>query len=227
MDGTGLTAGVTLVAPGCTSLIELAGASAAQRNYTCTVAVPTTLPVQVNNNAGVSLFVGSITVPDPQVTLMTSKGTFVVELNLAKAPVTVDNFLQYTRDGFYSNVLFHRTIYNFMVQTGGYSSGLVLKPTRAAIVLETNKGLSNLRGTLAMARTSLPNSATAQFFINQIDNTFLDYANASSPGYAVFGKVVSGLAVVDAIAAVPTSVQSGMADVPTTEVLLQSATQTR
>ena len=164
---------------------------------------------------------------DPQVTLQTSLGTVVLELNPEQAPVTVANMLAYVSSGFYDTTLFHRVIPDFMVQGGGLTTGLVSKtPTYDAIVLESNNGLSNLRGTIAMARTSVADSATTQFFVNQADNTFLDYSSAASPGYAVFGKVMSGLSVIDSIAHVPTTTVSPYSDVPKTEVTITSFRQT-
>jgi peptidyl-prolyl cis-trans isomerase A (cyclophilin A) len=136
-----------------------------------------------------------------KVRLATSVGDIVVELDAEKAPKTVDNFLRYVKAGHYDGVIFHRVIDNFMIQTGGYKPDLSEKPTRPPIPLEVGKGLSNVRGSLAMARTSDPNSATSQFFINVNDNLRLDDAGG---GYAVFGKVVDGMNVVDQIRAVPT-----------------------
>jgi cyclophilin family peptidyl-prolyl cis-trans isomerase len=164
---------------------------------------------------------------DPQFTLETSMGTLVLELHPEQAPVTVANMLAYADDGFYDGTLFHRVIEGFMVQGGGYTSGPVYKaPTDAPIQLESNNGLSNTRGTIAMARTNDPNSATSQFFINQVDNTFLNYSSAASPGYAVFGHVLSGLAVVDSIAQVATTTRNGLSDVPVTDVRILSVSQT-
>ncbi|MCF8212240.1 MAG: peptidylprolyl isomerase [Rhodoferax sp.] len=178
------------------------------------------------NSAGTLLSV-EFAVPDPQVTMVTTLGTIVLELYPAKAPLSVDNFLKYTRDRFYDDLLFHRVIAGFMVQGGGFTKGPVAKtPTYAPIKLESNNGLKNLRSTLAMARTTAVDSATSQFFINLVDNAFLDYS-AASAGYAVFGKVVDGMAVVDAMAAVPTGVVGGMADVPKNDILILSAVQTR
>ena len=160
---------------------------------------------------------------DPQVTLQTSLGTVVLDLNPEAAPITVANMLAYVNSGFYDNTLFHRVIPNFVAQGGGFTTGPAYKtPTYSPIPLESNNGLSNLRGTLAMARTSAPDSATSQFFINQVNNTFLNYTSAASPGYAVFGSVVSGMSVIDAMLAVPRSA----ADVPLTDIVIASARQT-
>ena len=142
----------------------------------------------------------------------------------AKAPKTVDNFLQYVKAGHYDGTMFHRVIDNFMIQGGGMKADMSEKPTRAPIPLESRNGLTNLRGTLAMARTMDPNSATAQFFINVKDNAFLDQANSrDGNGYAVFGKVVAGMDVVDKIKAVPTGNKGPHQNVPLEPVTIKKA----
>lgn len=159
-----------------------------------------------------------------KVKLSTSLGDIVVELDREKAPKTVDNFLQYVKAGHYDGTVFHRVIENFMIQGGGMKPDMSEKPTRAAIPLESRSGLTNVRGTIAMARTMVPDSATAQFFINVKDNPFLDQANArDGNGYAVFGKVVSGMDVVDKIKAVPVADKGGHQNVPTTPVIIKKA----
>lgn len=161
----------------------------------------------------------------PKVLLKTNLGDITVELYPDKAPKSVENFLGYAKSGFYDGTVFHRVIANFMVQGGGFTKDLQQKPTRASIVNESKNGLSNLRGTLAMARTQDPNSATAQFFINVVDNPRLDYSADTSPGYAVFGKVVAGEDVVDKIKAVPTGAQGPFrSDVPITPVVIEKVT---
>ncbi|NIC40061.1 peptidylprolyl isomerase [Aquabacterium sp. A08] len=161
----------------------------------------------------------------PRVKLDTSLGPVVLELAAEQAPRTVANFIAYVQTGHYDGTVFHRVIPNFMVQGGGFTPDLVQKPTQAPIPLESKNGLRNLRGTVAMARTMAPNSATAQFFINVKDNEFLDAANArDGHGYAVFGKVVAGMDVVDKIRAVPTGSRGGHQDVPTTPVTILKAT---
>ena len=160
-----------------------------------------------------------------KVRLATSQGDIVVELDAAKAPKTVENFLQYVKDGHYDGTIFHRVIDNFMVQGGGMKADMSEKTTRAPIPLESRSGLTNVRGTLAMARTPAPNSATAQFFINLKDNAFLDQANSrDGNGYAVFGKVVAGMDVVDKIKAVPVGDKGGHQNVPTMPVTINKAT---
>jgi len=161
----------------------------------------------------------------PKVQLVTSLGDITIELYPDKAPKSVENFLGYVKSGFYDGTIFHRVIGDFMIQGGGFTKDLRQKPTRAAIPIESRNGLGNLRGTVAMARTADPNSATAQFFINTVDNPRLDYASEDSPGYAVFGKVVSGLDVVDRIRAVETGAQGPFrGDVPVTAVVIEKAT---
>lgn len=162
-----------------------------------------------------------------KVTLATSLGDVVIELNAAKAPKTVDNFLQYVKSGQYDGTVFHRVIPNFMIQGGGYSADLTEKSTRGPIPLEANNGLSNSRGAVAMARTSAPHSAMAQFFINVQDNAFLDAAQAADGhGYAVFGKVIKGMEVVDRIRAVPTGNRGPHQNVPLQPVSIIKATVT-
>lgn len=162
----------------------------------------------------------------PKVALTTNLGRIVIELDDAKAPKSSENFLQYVRDGFYSGTVFHRVIPGFMAQGGGFTADLQLKPTRAAIPNEANNGLSNLRGTVAMARTNDPHSATAQFFVNVVDNQRLDFVSEQDGlwGYAVFGKVVEGMDVIDKIIAIPTGGQGPLPrDVPTEPVVIESA----
>ena len=160
-----------------------------------------------------------------KVKLATTAGDIVLELDAAKAPKTVANFVQYVKDHHYDGTIFHRVIPNFMVQGGGMTENMHEKQTRPAIPLESANGLSNARGTIAMARTPVPDSATAQFFINVKDNPFLDRANSSDGnGYAVFGKVIAGMDVVDKIKLVPTG-NSGMhQNVPLTPVIIRQAT---
>ena len=165
--------------------------------------------------------------PSPRVLFKTSLGDFTIELYPDKAPKSVENFLQYVRDRYYDGTVFHRVIDGFMVQGGGFTADLRQKPTRAPVANEANNGLSNLRGTVAMARTNDPNSATAQFFVNVVDNQRLDYVSAENGytwGYTVFGKIVEGMDVVDLIKATETGPGGPFPkDVPTTPVVIQSA----
>ena len=162
---------------------------------------------------------------NPRVLLETSKGVITLELDLKAAPKSVENFLGYVRDGFYDGTIFHRVIKGFMIQGGGFTEDMQQKSTRAPIDNEANNGLQNKRGTAAMARTMDPHSATAQFFINTVDNTFLDHKgkNPSGWGYCVFGKVVEGMNVVDAIESVSTTSKAGQRDVPATPVTIERA----
>lgn len=157
----------------------------------------------------------------PSVKVVTSKGPFVLQLRPDAAPKTVENFLEYVREGFYDNTVFHRVIPGFMIQGGGFTSDLTRKPTQDPIVNEAKPTLKNLRGSIAMARTSAPDSATSQFFINVVNNGFLD-AGVRGAGYAVFGKVTEGMGVVDAIAGVDTKNARGMANVPVDPVIIES-----
>ena len=157
------------------------------------------------------------------VKLQTSMGDITIELNAEAAPVTVENFLKYVEEGFFDGLIFHRVINKFMVQGGGFDANMTKKQTRPPIVNEASNGLKNLLGTIAMARTNDPDSATSQFFINHKDNSFLDYVEGRNPGYTVFGKVTEGMDVVNKIAAVKTTVQKGMADVPAEPVIIKSA----
>jgi peptidyl-prolyl cis-trans isomerase A (cyclophilin A) len=160
-----------------------------------------------------------------KVRLATSAGDIVLELDAEKAPKTVANFVMYVKAGHYDGTVFHRVIETFMIQGGGYKADLSERPTKPPIPLESRNGLSNVRGTVAMARTGDPNSATAQFFVNVVDNLFLDQPNArDGNGYAVFGKVVEGMDVVDKIRAVPTTPKGVHQNMPTTPVTLRKAT---
>ena len=195
-------------------------------NCQVTATGPITLTIKAAN--GTQLFTTTLTVLPPQVTLITSQGIIVVELNPTVVPVTVNNFLSYVSSGYYNSTLFHRVIPGFVIQGGGYTTGPTAKAGQLApIVLESNKGLSNTRGTLGMARTSTPDSATSEFFINLVDNVSLDYQSATNPGYAVFGTVVQGMDVVDAIALLPTGTANGLSNVPTADVTIQYALQSQ
>ena len=164
--------------------------------------------------------------PNPQVELhIKDRGVITLELDEAKAPKSVANFLAYVNAGHYDNTVFHRVIKNFMIQGGGFEPGMKQKPTQAPITNEADNGLKNAPYTVAMARTSDPHSATAQFFINTVDNDFFNFKAPSAQGwgYAVFGKVVSGQDVVDAIRAVPTTRKGFHDDVPRDDVVIEKA----
>jgi peptidyl-prolyl cis-trans isomerase A (cyclophilin A) len=157
-----------------------------------------------------------------EVVFSTNQGDFTIELYADKAPITVKNFLAYVDEGFFSDTIFHRVIPGFMIQGGGFKKDMSQKPTKAPIKNEADNGLRNSRGTLAMARTGVVDSATAQFFINLTDNSFLDHG-VRDFGYAVFGKVVSGMDVVDKIAAVKTATTGGHQNVPVEPVIVTGA----
>jgi cyclophilin family peptidyl-prolyl cis-trans isomerase len=162
----------------------------------------------------------------PRVALETSKGRIVLELYQDKAPKTVANFLQYVKSGHYNGVIFHRVIDGFMIQGGGFTPDMSQKPTKPPIQNEADNGLSNDHGTIAMARTGDPHSASAQFFINTVDNASLNHRGKTAQGwgYTVFGKVVEGMDVVDQITKVPTGTKNGMQNVPIEPVLIKKAT---
>jgi peptidyl-prolyl cis-trans isomerase B (cyclophilin B) len=161
---------------------------------------------------------------NPQVLMETSMGNIKIELFNEKAPITVRNFLSYVKDGFYDSLIFHRVISTFMIQGGGFDSNMIQKKTKFAIKNEATNGLSNKNGTLAMARTNVVDSATSQFFINVADNAFLDHRGKTLDqfGYAVFGQVVEGMDIVDAMKGVKTGNKGGHSDVPLDPVIIKS-----
>jgi len=158
------------------------------------------------------------------ITLKTSMGDIVIELDHDKAPKTCENFEQYVRDGHYDGTIFHRVIGNFMIQGGGFLPDMMQKATREPIENEAKNGLSNVTGSIAMARTAAPHSAPAQFFINVKDNNFLDYPGQDGWGYCVFGKVTSGMDVINKIRTVDTTNKAGHSDVPVEPVVIETAT---
>ncbi len=227
VKGQNLDLGINFSHPSCLKITELTGSTATQKTFSCKIVGVGTVPVVVTDGSGNSIYASNVTIPlavQPQVTMVTNMGTVVMELNPAKAPITVDNFLNYAESGFYVNKIFHRVISNFMIQGGGLTADLAQPATQAAIKLEVGTGLSNTRGTIAMARTNVLDSATSQFFINVVDNVSLD---TSGGGYAVFGKVISGLDVVDKIKDVAVSTRGGMENVPNTAVVINSMLQTK
>lgn len=176
-----------------------------------------------------SLLASTAAFAGPKVEFKTNVGNFVVELDSVNAPKTTANFLNYVNSGFYNGTIFHRVIDGFMIQGGGFTPDLVQKPTNAPIPSEAQNGLKNQTYTIAMARTSDPDSATAQFFINVKDNEGLNYPNAMGNGYTVFGKVISGTQTIDAIRKIPTMIATApkmgrMSDVPSKTVTIESAT---
>ena len=230
LDQGGLTMTVDNV---CTNLTKLAGGSEFNQTFTCRVGSIGEFNMSIRDSDGRFLAALSAKVPLPQVTLTTSKGTIVVELDLVKAPISVDNFLRYVTatPSYYNGTLFHRVEADTVVQAGGFITGLAPKTAvNAPIALESQNGLKNQRGSIGMAReVATAASATAQFFFNLKDNPQFDYQSASQPGFAVFGKVVAGLDVMDAIGAVPVrfDLTRNLANVPVTEVLITAASQTK
>ena len=171
----------------------------------------------------VATFTAAAQAPAPRVALETSEGKIVVELAPQAAPKTVENFLAYVKSGHYDGTVFHRVIPGFMVQGGGFTADMKEKPTRGTIPLESRNGLKNERGTLAMARRGDPDSASAQFFINVVDNPNLDFPKPDGNGYAVFGKVVEGMNVVDKIRAAPTDTRGPHQNVPVAPITIKTA----
>jgi peptidyl-prolyl cis-trans isomerase B (cyclophilin B) len=160
---------------------------------------------------------------NPQIVMETSKGVIVLELYPEKAPVTINNFIKYVNEGFYNGTIFHRVIEKFMIQGGGFTADMKMKPKREAIKNEADNGLKNARGTIAMARTRDPHSATAQFFINTVNNDFLNHKEKSLKGwgYAVFGRVIEGMDVVDAISASKTGRRGRFRNVPVDAIVIK------
>ena len=231
VDGAQLSQGFSYIVSGCEQPTQASPTSEFRQTFTCKPGPSLTVTARAVKGSS-EVLSQTFSVPKPQVTMSTTMGTIVVELEPAKVRNTVDNFLAYVNTKFYDGTIFHRVVRNFVAQGGGFTgvTATTLTPktgVRPPIVLETNKGLSNLRGTIAMARTSLPDSATSQFYFNTVNNTFLDYASSSSPGYAVFGSVVEGLGVIDAMNGVATRSVGGFADVPVTDVVLITALRTR
>lgn len=231
LSGIRLDEGVTLSVNGpCQTLTTVTGGTTETRQYTCDVTDLGDIVAVARNGLGAQIGQVSATVPTPRVDVTTSLGSFTIELHAQQAPKTVRNFLGYTRAGFYDAVLVHWAQPDRGIMSGGYRTGLRVKaPTAAAIELESSNGLKNLRGSVAMFRDAEPNSARARWFVNTADNADLDFVDEASPGYAVFGTVIGGLAVVDAISAVPTRADetTGLPFVPVTEVLVTDITQTR
>jgi cyclophilin family peptidyl-prolyl cis-trans isomerase len=227
--------------------INLSMGAVTASGHTATCTVNSTGPVKftvTNASGSTTLQTQTVSVPEPQVTLVTTLGTVVMELNPTAAPITVKNFLSYVNQSpsFYNGTIFHRVISNFMAQGGGFTTGLVQKTGLSpAIKLESQNGLSNVRGSVAMARTPDADSATAQFFVNLVDNTVdsvssdpliqrtnLNYQSSAKPGYAVFGKVVTGMNVVDRMPLQPQKyINVNFTNVPITDITVLSATQTQ
>ena len=237
VNGTALDAGeLTMVVDGpCVDIAKTVGGNELQLQFTCRINGLGEIVARVRTTDRLELASLRLTVPTPRVSMTVAQGTrsgsYVVELDPVAAPITVENFLAYVNAGFYVNTLFHRVVAGFVVQAGGFVAGPTPKPaTRAPITLEANKGLKNLRGTIAMARQSEPDTANAQFYFNLVDNPSLDFGSAENPlGYAVFGRVITGQEVVDEIGIVEVSSTNtaGLLTLPTTNVRITSAVQIR
>ena len=210
----------------CEGLALLPNGSDTEKYLTCTPSAVGTAMMVAKSIDGVQMLIKNFEVPNPQVKISTNFGDLTVELYPASAPITVNNYLNYVTAKFYSNTLMHRIIPQFVVQ-GGWLTTSVAEQTGAGnpIVLESNNGLKNTRGSIAMARTSAPNSASTQFYFNLVDNTKLDYQSESSPGYAVFGQILEGLNVIDIMAQISTSTLYGLANFPTSNVIVKSIVQ--
>ena len=241
VQGANLQNVTASIEPGCTTMTRGAAGSDTFQSFSCRIEWLGDLRVRVRSEGGAELAALRLDIPLPQVTFNARHGTgagaptgtFTVELDPEKAPGTVDNFLAYVNQStcFYRDTLFHRVdVAQGVVQAGGFTTGLTTKTQGLMpfIALETNRGLSNLRGTIGMARGSDPNSATSQFYINLRDNPAFDYASPSQPGYAVFGKVVGdGMTDIDRLATVPTTQKGQFPTAPVTEVTITSCRQTK
>ena len=229
MTGYSLDKDFNVSTKNCKGLALVSGGSSTSKSVTCNVGAVGTgaISFEAKMADGTVLKSASFDVPNPQIKMVTNLGTLTLELNPTAAPLTSTNFLQYVNDKFYDSTIIHRIVTSgiFVAQGGWLTPAPAVQPgQRAAIALEVGKGLSNVKGTIAMARSSDLNSATSQFFFNLADNTALDTANG---GYAVFGKVISGSSVLDALVSTPTTTQYGLSDFPNQSVIVQSVTQTQ
>lgn len=229
VGGTDLRSSMTVeTSSACTNPGLASSSSTTLLVVNCSVAAVGDFPLTLKAASGEVVYQTTVTVPKPQVQLTTSLGNITFELDPTAAPGTVNNFLNYVHSGYYTDTLFHRVMAGFVAQAGGYTSGMVAKAGQGnPIVLQSNNGLSNLRGTVAMARKADPDydSATSEFYINLVDNTFLDYKSATSPGYAVFGTVVAGMDVLDTMATQPVGTVGNHANVPLADVTITAAQQ--
>lgn len=227
--GTALDRGLSLTSAGCGSPTIAAGGTNTQRVISCTPIATGNITLNFSLTGLATPFVSTQFIPVPQVTMKTTLGDLVMQLAPTNAPITVNNFLQYVNDGFYNTLTFHRVIPDFVIQGGGFNALLQTKITREPIRLESVNGLRNVRGSIAMARAGDPNSATSQFFFNVKDNSAdLDGNTRGGNGFAVFGQLISGLEVMDAISRVPTnSPNAAFMNVPIVPVTITSATQTQ
>ncbi len=239
VSGSGLDKGLKVtVDAGCGEVTEAAGGDAQSRRFTCKVTAlgPKTIRAFTTDNLEVARL--QVSVPEPEVTMIVqgvdaSTSSFTMRLDPLRAPTTVNNFLDYVNAGFYRLTIFHRVVKDFVVQGGGFTAGtpapVAKTPTQPAIPLEVSPALRNVKGSVAMARTSEPDSATSQFYINTVDNPALDVGSTENPaGYAVFGSVISGFDVIERMNALPVRfVNFGLTHVPVTNVVILSALQTK
>lgn len=230
LTGSRLAGAASVAVSRCDDLETSPDVTQTSKVVTCTIKAvgADAVTVSVRDASGALLLSQAFSVPKPQVSLQTNLGTLVVELAPAQAPVSVDNFLRYVHSGFYKDTVFHRVVTGFVAQGGWINRSPAIQPGQfPPIVLESANGLRNLRGTLGMARTEELNSATSQFYFNLVDNPSLDYASDTNPGYAVFGALVSGVDVLDAIGKTPVASKYGLPAYPVTDIVIESATQTR
>lgn len=230
VSGAALDDKITITTKACTGLQQVGAGSTTQRTVSCTIGATGqgSVGLEVKDSAGQLLKAQSFTVPEPQVTFGTTMGRIVVELNPTVAPATTVNFLRYVHSGFYNHTLLHGVVAGSLVQGGYLNTTPAQQPgVLAPIALESNRGLNNLRGTLAMSRKAGADTATSQFYFNLADHPQLDYASPGQPGYAVFGKVVQGMEVLDAIGQVPTNLLYGLPNFPINDIVITSAVQTQ
>ncbi len=212
----------------CQGLVVLTGGNDSEQDVSCKPSAVGWLEVSAKSTDGVLMTRKGFDVPNPQVKISSNFGDMVVELNAAAAPITVNNFLKYVNANFYNNTIFHRLIAQFVIQGGWLTSAMTEQGgAGAAIVLESNNGLKNKRGSIGMARAAMPNSATTQFYFNFVDNANLDYQNDQVPGYAVFGQIVEGLNVLDIMAQISTATLYGLDNFPTSNLVIKSMVQVK
>ena len=222
--GLNLDQGTSLRAPQCSGIAEVVGGTESQRVFSCSPVATGPIAVSVLNPAGSILATINPTVPLPRITIQIPEGDLVLELYPANAPITVNNFLQYVADNFYTDLIFDKVITGYMVQGGSFNRQLQVVATRSPIKLESHNGLSNLRGTIAMARSPAPDSATSEFYINLADNVGLDTADG---GYAVFGKLIVGFAALEELGNEQTASSRGFDYLPITGLVISSVVQTQ
>ena len=226
--GQNLTEDFQVSVSNCAGLTVLKGGSDTEQNVSCTPNVVGLGQITPTSMEGVIMVAKTFEIPNPQIKMSTNFGDMTVELNALAAPLTVNNYLKYVNANFYTNTIFHRLIPQFVAQGGWLSLGVTEQVGAGApIALESNNGLKNTWGSIGMARTSAPNSATTQFYFNLTDNPKLDYQSETAPGYAVFGRIIEGLGVLDVMAQISTSTLYGLENFPTSNVVIKSVVQTK